>query len=557
MFARPFALLLLIGSLVAPAWAQEQRGSIEGVVKDASGAVLPGATVEATSAVGPVASTTTDAQGAYRFPALAPGQYRVNANLQGFVAKEVVEVRVGLGQIKKVDFALPLAGVAETVTVTAETPLVDVRQSSRQTNIRAEQVELLPHGRDFTTMVTQAPGANQEAKLGGISIDGASAGENRFIIDGIETTNLQTGLSGTNLIADFVEEVQVKSSGFSAEFGGALGGVISAVTKSGTNNLDGMALYNFQGSATEGRRRADAAPEPHELRHGRVHHLRRRRGNAPRAGLRHRRPDQAGSPVVLRRLPALDHDHRSHGERRARSTQKENVQNLTGNLTAQPANSLRARLAVNSSSRDLNGLLPALNGTDPVGTNYSKRSKFPNYSTSGNADWVASPNFLVSLRAGYRSSDQHDTNVTEEPLFIFSGSNNINYLDTPANLQHGTSFQNIPSNTKVTRDQQTRLYFQADSTVYGRMAGEHQVKFGIQADTTGNNVLRGEVAQSRDHPLEWRALDRRARDARDLRLLLGPQQRGRAEAGPHHRGRHLARRCSASSSRTRGPSTTS
>jgi len=255
MFARPFALLLLIGSLVAPAWAQEQRGSIEGVVRDSSGAVLPGATVEATSAVGPVASTTTDAQGAYRFPALAPGQYRVTANLQGFVAKEVVEVRVGLGQIKKVDFALPLAGVAETVTVTAETPLVDVRQSARQTNIRAEQVELLPHGRDFTTMVTQAPGANQEAKLGGISIDGASAGENRFIIDGIETTNLVSGLSGTNLIADFVEEVQVKSSGFSAEFGGALGGVISAVTKSGTNNWDGMALFNFQGSATEGRRR--------------------------------------------------------------------------------------------------------------------------------------------------------------------------------------------------------------------------------------------------------------------------------------------------------------
>ena len=166
-----------------------------------------------------------------------------------------MDVRVALGQIKKVDFSLPLSGVTETVEVTAVSPIIDVRQSARQTNIRAEQVELLPHGRDFTTLVTQAPGANQEAKLGGISIDGASAGENRFIIDGMETTNLQTGLSGTNLIADFVEEVQVKSSGFSAEFGGALGGVISAVTKSGTNNFSGMALFNYQGSATEGSRR--------------------------------------------------------------------------------------------------------------------------------------------------------------------------------------------------------------------------------------------------------------------------------------------------------------
>ena len=120
---------------------------------------------------------------------------------------------------------------------------------------RAEQVELLPKGRDFTSLVTQAPGANTEAKLGGLSIDGASAGENRYIIDGIETTNLQSGTSGKNVIVDFIEEVQVKSSGYTAEFGGATGGVINAVTKSGTNDLHGSALYNFEGSALESARR--------------------------------------------------------------------------------------------------------------------------------------------------------------------------------------------------------------------------------------------------------------------------------------------------------------
>ena len=491
MFARPFATLLLIIGLAVPAFAQEQRGAIEGIVRDASGAVLPGATVEAQSNVGPTASTTTDSVGAFRFPALPPGNYKVTANLQGFVSREVVDVRVALGQIKKVDFSLPLSGVTETVQVTAVTPIIDVRQSARQTNIRAEQVELLPHGRDFTTMVTQAPGANQESKLGGLSIDGASAGENRFIIDGIETTNLQSGLSGTNLIADFVEEVQVKSSGFSAEFGGAMGGVISAVTKSGTNNFDGMAMYNFQGSSTEGRRRptlrqsltnSDVAeyityPDDSETR------------NEPGFAL--------GGPIKRDRLwffgaylPALTSTDRTVNSETTNQT--ENVHNLTGNLTAQPASALRARVAYNSSSRELNGLLPALNGTDPVGTNYGKSSEFPNLTTSANVDWVASSKLLFSVRGGYRSSDQHDSNVTEEPLFIFSGTNNINYLDTPASLQHGTAFQNIPSNTKVTRDQQTRLYFQADSTVYGRMAGEHQVKFGVQADRVGNNVLRGE-----------------------------------------------------------------
>lgn len=490
MFARPFAILLLIGALAAPAWAQEQRGSIEGVVKDASGAVLPGATVEADNN-GRVTSTVTDAVGSYRFPSLAPGNYRVSANLQGFVAKEVFEVRVGLGQIKKVDFALPLAGVAESVTVTAETPLVDVRQSARQTNIRAEQVELLPHGRDFTTMVTQAAGANQESKLGGISIDGASAGENRFIIDGIETTNLQSGLSGTNLIADFVEEVQVKSSGFSAEFGGALGGVISAVTKSGTNNWDGLALFNFQGSSTEGKRRPT---------------LRQNLTNSDVAEYINYADDSEtrlepgfglGGPIKKDRLwffgayqPSLTTTDRTVNG--VTVTQEENVHNITGNLTAQPSNSLRARLSFNSANRELKGLLPALNGTDPVGTNYSKASKFPNYSSAANLDWVASSSLLFSVRGGYRSSDQHDSNVTEEPLFIFSGSNNVNFLDTPASLQHGTGFTSIPTNQKVTRDQQTRLFFQADGTVYARAGGEHQIKFGVQGDKAGNNVLRGE-----------------------------------------------------------------
>ena len=90
----------------------------------------------------------------------------MSATLASFAPQKFADVTVGLGQIKRLEFALSLAGVPETVPVTAESPLVDVKQSARQTNIRAEQVELLPHGRDFTTLVTQAPGANQEAEAG-------------------------------------------------------------------------------------------------------------------------------------------------------------------------------------------------------------------------------------------------------------------------------------------------------------------------------------------------------------------------------------------------------
>lgn len=500
MFARPFAILVLIGALVAPVWAQDQRGSIEGVVKDASGAVLPGATVEA-DANGRVTSTVSDAVGVYRFPSLAPGNYRVSANLQGFVAKEVFEVRVGLGQIKKVDFALPLAGVAESVTVTAETPLVDVRQSSRQTNIRAEQIELLPQGRDFTTLVTQAPGANTESKLGGLSIDGASAGENRYIIDGIETTNIQNGTSGQNLITDFVEEVQVKSSGYTAEFGGATGGVINAMTKSGTNMFHGTVTFNYEGSSLEGERRPT---------------LRQNLSNSDVAEyISYPKDDRTriepafsiGGPVKKDRVwffagyqPALTTIDRAVSPATAvnpsagtfSQEQKQSVNYLTANITTQLRDSVRMRVSYNNSTSKTEGLLPALTGTDPKGTNYGKVSEFPNYSIGANMDWVVSPKFLVGLRGGYRTADQNDSNVTEEPLFRWTNTNNIGFLDVPASLQAGTGFTSIPSNTKVTRDQQKRLYFQADSTLYFTAGGDHNVKFGAQIDQVGTNVLSGE-----------------------------------------------------------------
>ena len=222
----------------APVLAQETRATIEGVVRDAQGAVMPGVMVEAQNLTsGATVSTTTDGTGTFRFPALASGRYNVTATLDGFVPARVDAVEALLGQIKQVEFDLKIGGLTEEVQVTAESPLVDVKQSARSTNIREEQLELLPKGRDFTSVVTQAAGANNEVRLGGLSIDGASAGENRFIVDGVETTNLQDGTSGRQMITDFVEEVQVKSSGYTAEFGGATGGVVNVITKSGTNTF--------------------------------------------------------------------------------------------------------------------------------------------------------------------------------------------------------------------------------------------------------------------------------------------------------------------------------
>ena len=132
-------------------------------------------------AQGAAVSTTADATGTFRFPALAPGYYDVTASLTGFTAVKFERVEVLLGQIKRLSFALEIAAVAETVRVSASSPLVDTRQSARVFSLRQDTIDLLPKGRDFTSLVSEAPGANQEPKLGGISIDGSSASENRFV----------------------------------------------------------------------------------------------------------------------------------------------------------------------------------------------------------------------------------------------------------------------------------------------------------------------------------------------------------------------------------------
>src|SRR5436190_20015279 len=113
-YARLVGTLGLYLLVATGALAQETRGSLEGVVKDASGGVLPGATVEARSPrlVG-VQSTTADTNGVYRFPSLPPGVYEVSATLQGFNTKKIADIQVNLGQTLKVDFALPIAGVTE------------------------------------------------------------------------------------------------------------------------------------------------------------------------------------------------------------------------------------------------------------------------------------------------------------------------------------------------------------------------------------------------------------------------------------------------------------
>src|SRR6188472_907678 len=261
------AACLFFLAAALPASAQETRGAIEGIVKDGTGGVLPGATItvkQKTTGLNVVA--VTDAAGSYRFPALAPGTYTVTAALTGFTSQTFEDLEVGVGRIKTVNVTMNVAGVAVTESVRAESPIVDVKQNAVTQTVSKDLIALLPNSnRDFQSVLNGLPGINYEtdisgSRASGIMIDGASQSENRFVIDGQDTTNLRTGLSGKSLVVDFIEQIQVKQSGYNAEFRATTGGVVSVITKSGTNSFHGTLAMDYNGKALN-RLRGDIRPE--------------------------------------------------------------------------------------------------------------------------------------------------------------------------------------------------------------------------------------------------------------------------------------------------------
>jgi hypothetical protein len=490
------AALLSAAFLTQPAWAQEQRGAIEGTVQDAQRAVLPGATIEAMNlAQGAAVSTIADATGTFRFPALAPGYYDVTASLAGFSALKFERVEVLLGQIKQLSFVLEIAGVAEEVRVSASSPLVDTRQSARGFSLRQGTIDLLPKGRDFTSLVSQAPGANQEPKLGGISIDGSSASENRFIINGVETTNLLSGVSGHAVLPEFVDEIQVKSSGYTAEYGGSTGGVINVVTKSGTNTWRGDMLANIEGNALDGGRRPTLRRVPTDS-------TRAEYVTYPEDAYTRVEPGVAvGGPLKRDRAwlfaayqPALTHTRRTvtftfdQSTATKASDQVDHFFNI--NQTTQLHDRLRTRATLNWSPSRQNGMLPTLDGATYPHGNFDIIDRRQNYTASGSADWVATSKLYVGVRAGYFTQNRTTANVTEVPLFVFQRSN-IGYLDVPASLQQVVGFQTDLSNDVSRVDRLSRVNAQLDATYFGSLAGQHTLKAGVQFDRRGNDVDKG------------------------------------------------------------------
>lgn len=237
----------------AAAMAQTSTtGTVEGVVTDPNGAVVPNTTVTLS---GPnlIRSQTaaTDAGGRYRFLHVPPGRYTVEtAATSGFAAFKRENVEVNLSRTTTIDFTLQAAGVGETVDVIG-TPDIDQTTNTAGTNVTTEQFSNFPTGRTVQSLYSIAPTVARSGLRDASgrdrdpSVAGSSGPENNYILDGVSTTDPAFGGSGANLPFEFVQEVEIKTGAYGAEYGKSTGGIFNVITKSGSNEFHGDVFGYF------------------------------------------------------------------------------------------------------------------------------------------------------------------------------------------------------------------------------------------------------------------------------------------------------------------------
>jgi hypothetical protein len=520
--------VVLIALLVLPcALAQETTAGLQGTVKDSSGGVVTNATVEVS---GPALIGTrrvqTDDAGNYRFAALPPGEYTLTVTAPGFRTYKKTAIDLSAGRLPNIDVRLEVGAVAETVEVSSEAVLLDTSQSKVAVTVQREVLDNIPIGRSFQSVIPFAPGARQEPlqSVGrgsnGFQIDGASDSENVYLIDGVNTTNIQNGGVGKDFQMEFIQEVQIKSSSFEAEHGGALGGVINVVPMSGSNNWHGVLLTYFRSNglnANDADRtlrtnpnlpslnnatRTDAVPE--------YYMAAKDRRTIVEPGFR------VGGPLLKDRLwllssyvPSVDTTRRTTNF----TGNNPGPRNLTQTLTQHNAynrldfglNRLRLFGAWNYSYWRTTG---TLGGADsPAGQTNTGRTTDPNtlradagsvnplstYTFGG--DWTPTAKLVLSTRYGYffQNSEQRGTPLGTRYVYqstVNAASRDLADLPFPASSFNLQGFFNIPNNLATIFDAWKRHILYADVSYFVHFAGTHTFKGGYFWQRQENEVLR-------------------------------------------------------------------
>src|SRR5579872_6579328 len=256
------AIASLFVLLSAPVFAQSAGvAGISGVVKDQSGAIVPNAKVVISSvSQGAIRTLNTNSEGIFTAPALTPGSgYQVKVSAPGFADYDAMDLVLQVGQTVDLHVNLKVGGTATQVDVNATAPMVEDTKTELSQVVDSLSIQNLPiNGRRVDSFVLLTPGVSDDGNYGLLSFRGV-AGQNAFLVDGTDTTeqfyNENAGRTriASQISQDAVQEFQVVSANYSAEYGRAMGGIVNTVTKSGTNDYHGGAFWFYRSTGFNAR----------------------------------------------------------------------------------------------------------------------------------------------------------------------------------------------------------------------------------------------------------------------------------------------------------------
>ena len=502
------ALLCLVALLMLPTQAlmgQERFGILKGVATDASGAVLPNVAVTIMNkALNKATPAKTGSDGSFIVRQLEPGRYSLKFELTGFSVYEVPDVSLLLGQTLEVNANMQVGTSQQTVQVTEESPLIDVSGVAVSHSVTSEEFDRLPKARSFQSIALASPSVNSGDIEGGFQVNGASGAENQFTIDGISTNSAIDGRSRQDSVFEFLQEVQVKTGGIEAEYGGAMGGVISAVTKSGGNAFHGDIHYYFQGNqiAAAPVQRLLLSPADEKT----VSYVQDKKdvNNRNEVGYTlggYLVKDKlfffsSASPRWVRR----SRDYlMSSGTETDTLKQSQLLMQAFNKLSFDPTKRIRSNFAWMYTPSYSTGSLISYN----YGANTTTSSKVanqpnkligynaPQWNLVGNVDLVLTNTTLLSVRGGRFWDNFKTTGIPAISNVTYQASATALPFDIPASLRQPVGYYNTPRVQNTFHDLATRTFVQLDASHFGHFLGQHDIKGGWGVSKSVNNVNVG------------------------------------------------------------------
>lgn len=493
-------VFLALAFCAMPALGQETTGTVTGHVTDPSGAAVPNARVElsgGTLAKGVVAATSTT--GEFLFPSVPIGTgFKLTITASGFRTSGKMNLAVSMGVATSLDVKLEVGQVTETVVVAADAVMVDTSSSSSAVTVDQSFFDILPKGRSFYDLIAIAPGARNEGLSAGFQVDGASGAENTYFLNGMEMEDIQGGtLSDQNKVPiEMVQQVEIKNGIMDAQYGGAMGGVISAVLRSGSNDWHGEFGFYWSGDGLSARPRPTLELDP----------------NNDNNAIQFQNPKDAfnywnpvfsfGGPIVRNKLflfagfmPQLNYTTRTvnftTGQTGTYNSEfKQEYAN--GRVDFVPASKIRVNMSWVFNPNKTVGLLPTPLGTDAFSNDWAHQGGFNGGNVlAGQFDYLATSKLILSFRGGYTYANNNNLYATPTTTAIYYSGKSTTL--PPAALQgpNGWVNQAVASNAF---DINTRKNYAADASYMFNWGGQHTIKGGWQMNGLANDVRHSSYA---------------------------------------------------------------